>query len=135
MMSESNEKSIRSSYQAAAATAAKMKKQAADTAEDVKNKAADVAEAAANTIQEQRERVTSALDQTAYAIQERREKLANVAQTAADKLQSTADYLRDHNANAMAEDVKDLIRRHPGPWLAAAAFAGFMLARLLQSDD
>jgi ElaB/YqjD/DUF883 family membrane-anchored ribosome-binding protein len=135
MMSESHEKSIRSSYQAATGTAAKMKKQAVDTAENVKNKAADMAEAAANTIQEQRDRVGAALDQTAYVIRERREKLASVAQRAADRLQSTADYLREHDANAMADDVKTLIRRHPGPWLAAAAFTGFMLARLLKSDD
>ncbi len=131
-MDAESEKS-RSSVQAGAAAAtARVKEQAANVTEEAKRKANEAAESAANKTDQQRERVAIAFDKTAATLQQHRDKLPDAAQTAAQKLQATADYLHEHDAAAMAEDVKELIRRHPGPMLGAAAFGGFMLAIMLR---
>ncbi|MGH9733394.1 MAG: hypothetical protein ACRD8A_02230 [Candidatus Acidiferrales bacterium] len=110
------------------AAAARMKEQGANVAEETKRRATEAAQTAANKVDQQRERVAIAFDKTAAALQQHRDKLPDAAQTAADKIQSTADYLHEHDAAAMGEDLKELVRRHPGPMLGAAAFGGFMLA-------
>jgi ElaB/YqjD/DUF883 family membrane-anchored ribosome-binding protein len=126
----------RSTVQGAAAAAARMKEQAATATEEAKRRASEAADAAANKADQQRERVAIAFDKTAAALHQHRDKLPDAAQsaalTAADKLQTTADYLHEHDAAAMAEDVKEFVRRHPGPMLGAAAFAGFMFAVMLR---
>lgn len=127
----------RSTVQGAAGTAAvRVKEQAAIATEEAKRRASEAAETVANKADQQRERVAIAFDKGAATLQQHRDKLPdaaqNAAQTAADKLQATADYLHEHNAAAMAEDVKELIRRHPGAMLGAAAFGGFLLAVMLR---
>lgn len=117
------------------ATAAKMKRQAVNTAEDVRVKAANVAQTAADKLQEQSDRMAATLDRAEWGLHDRRQRLANAAQSTADKLQSVANYLHENDTNAMADDVKDLIRRNPAPWLIAAAVAGFLIARLFQRED
>lgn len=113
-----------------------MKEQAASATEEAKRQARDVAGTANNKADQQRDRVATAFDKPAAALQQHGDKLPdatqNAAQTAADKLQATADYLHENYTAAMAEDVKEFIRRHPGPMIAAAAFAGFMFAVMLR---
>jgi DNA-binding ferritin-like protein len=60
--------------------------------------------------------------------------LSQVAQTATDKVKAAADYLRETELRAMAEDVKDIVKRYPGWTLAAAAALGFLLAHLRSKD-
>jgi DNA-binding ferritin-like protein len=60
--------------------------------------------------------------------------LSQVAQTATDKVKAAADYLRETELQAMAEDVKDIVKRYPGWTLAAAAALGFLLAHLRSKD-
>lgn len=134
-MDGESEKS-RSTVQGAAAAAVRAKEQAAIATEETKRRASEAAETAVNKADQQRERVAIAFYKGAATLQQHRDKLPdaaqNAAQTAADKLQATADYLHEHDTAAMAEDVKELIRRHPGPMLGAAAFTGFMLAMMLR---
>lgn len=135
-MDGESEKS-RSTVQGAAGTAAvRAKEQAAIATEEAKRRASEAAETAVNKVDQQRERVAIAFDKGAATLQQQHDKLPdaaqNAARTAANKLQATADYLHEHDTAAMAEDVKELIRRHPGPMLGAAAFAGFMLAMMLR---
>jgi ElaB/YqjD/DUF883 family membrane-anchored ribosome-binding protein len=56
--------------------------------------------------------------------------LSEVAQTATEKVKEAADYLRETELTAMAEDVKEIVRRYPGQSLAAAAVVGFLLAHI-----
>jgi hypothetical protein len=57
-----------------------------------------------------------------------------VAHGTADKLQTAADYIRETDLKAMREDVKDVVKRYPGPALAAAAVLGFIVARGFRRD-
>jgi ElaB/YqjD/DUF883 family membrane-anchored ribosome-binding protein len=128
MDNESSERSNRSHLQTAAATAARMKRQVSDAAEEARHRAGDMAEAAANEIEEQREHAAVAFDKTAAALRQRGERLSDAAQAASERLHSTADYLHAHDANEMVEDLKELVRRHPGPAVAAAMIFGFVSA-------
>ena len=56
--------------------------------------------------------------------------LSEMAQTATDKVKATADYLRETELTAMAEDVKEIVKRYPGWSLAGAAVIGFLLAHV-----
>lgn len=128
MANGSNEKTTPSAAQGAAAAATRMKEQVSSATEEAKRRVSDATQAAVNKADQQRERVAIAFDKTAATLQQHRDKLPDAAQTAANKLQFTADYLHEHDVNAMAEDVKILIRRHPGTAVGAAALFGFVLA-------
>lgn len=58
------------------------------------------------------------------------EGVARAAHTTADAMEKAADYVRDEDLDAMVEDVQQLVKRHPGATLLAAAAAGFLLARV-----
>ena len=116
-----------------------VKEQASRTATDVKEKVADLGRKATDKIDEQRVRAASTFDETASALHERGDRLVsttfNAVHGTADKIQAVADYLRDHDARAVLEDIGGLIRRHPGEALAAAAVAGFFAGRALRNKD
>jgi ElaB/YqjD/DUF883 family membrane-anchored ribosome-binding protein len=62
------------------------------------------------------------------------ERAAKMAHGTADRLEATAEYLRTHDAKAMAGNVMDVVRKHPGKSLAIAVVIGFLAARSLRSD-
>jgi ElaB/YqjD/DUF883 family membrane-anchored ribosome-binding protein len=131
MDNQGNEKS-RSLSEGAAATAARLKKQVSDAAEDARNKAGDMAQTAADKIDEQRDRAAIAFDRTAASLHQRKQAFSDAAQATSDKLQATADYLHEHDARAIVEDLKELVRRHPGPAIATATIFGFAFASLFR---
>jgi hypothetical protein len=57
------------------------------------------------------------------------EKVAAAAHTAANVMESGAEYFRDRDIEEMVADLKDIARRHPGATLLTAAALGFLLAR------
>jgi hypothetical protein len=126
-----------------AATAARMK--LSEKAAEVKEKVADFGRKAVDNIDESRKRTAGALDQTAAKLHSGVEQLSGVAHTAADqisgvahgtadKLQAAADYIRERNLKGMGEDLKDVVKRYPGPALAVAAVLGFIVARGFRRD-
>ena len=126
-----------------AATAARMK--LSEKAAEVKEKVADFGRKTADNIDESRKNTAGALDQTAAKLHSGGEQLSGVAHTAADrisgamhgtadKLQAAADYIRETELKDMGEDLKDIVKRYPGPALAAAAVLGFIVARSLRRD-
>ena len=62
------------------------------------------------------------------------ERVANFAHGAADTLTSAADYIREHDANAMLEDAKLIVKNNPFAALVGAAALGFLLAKALSRD-
>jgi ElaB/YqjD/DUF883 family membrane-anchored ribosome-binding protein len=97
------------SLESMGAAAAGVKRQVSETAADAKEKLTDFGRDAAG-------------------------QLSEVAQAATDKAKAAADYLQQTELTAMAEDVKDIVKRYPGWTLAAAAVAGFLLAHLRSRD-
>jgi ElaB/YqjD/DUF883 family membrane-anchored ribosome-binding protein len=118
---------------------ASMDEQIQHTAGNVKEKVSDLGRRAGGKLDKQRVRAASALDGTASALHERGDRFASAtshaAHATAEKIHFVADYLRDHDAHAVLEDVEGVIRRHPGPALAAAVIVGFFAGRALRNHN
>ena len=126
-----------------AATAARMK--LSEKAAEVKEKVADFGRKTLDNIDESRKSTAGALHQTAAKLHSGGDQLSSAAHTAADqisgvahdtadKLRTAADYIRETDLKAMGEDLKDIVKRYPGPALAAAALLGFIVARGFRRD-
>jgi ElaB/YqjD/DUF883 family membrane-anchored ribosome-binding protein len=112
---------------------------AADAASQAKEKAAELSRTAAAKIDEGRLGAASSMQGAASSLrtsgQSTGEAISSFANTAADKLENSAAYVREHNVNQMMGDVEQLVRRNPGPSLIAAAAVGFLLGAALRPKD
>ena len=108
-----------------------MKAKVTDAASTAKQKASDAGRQATEQIDAKRGSAADALQSTASTIHEQaknlpgRETIKHVAHSAAEKLDSTAGYIREHDVKAMFSDVENMVRRNPGPALLIAASIGF----------
>ena len=93
---------------------------------------ADIGRQTVDSVNAQRRPVAATLEHTASALHHQTDRAARVGHTAADKLRATANYVRGNDLNAMAKDVADIVRRHPGQALIAAAVAGFVVAQVVR---
>ena len=122
---------------------ADVKTAARDMTEGARKAAASMSDAArdaAATIDESRSTAADGLDAAASALHDRAEDLPggetirNVARATADRLGSSAEYVRTHDAKRMMADVESFVKSNPGPALAVAAAFGFLLGRALSRD-
>jgi ElaB/YqjD/DUF883 family membrane-anchored ribosome-binding protein len=111
-----------------------------DAATAAKQKLSDVGRQATDKIDEKREPAADALQSTASSIHEKAEdlpggeSLKSVAHSAAEKLESTAGYIRAHDVKAMLSDTEEIVKRNPGPSLLIAATIGFLIGRAFRED-
>ena len=111
------------------------------TATEVKDKMSDFGRTAVDKIDESRDTAAGGLEQAATALHGKAEglpggeKVTSLAHATADKLTSTADYVRDHDVNQMMADVETLFKNNPGRSLLAAAVIGFLVGRAFRSKD
>ncbi len=61
--------------------------------------------------------------------------MTGLAHSTADKLNSSAEYLRNHDFKSMMSDVEQLVKKNPGPSLMVAGVIGFLVGRTLRRDD
>jgi ElaB/YqjD/DUF883 family membrane-anchored ribosome-binding protein len=117
-----------------------VKERVSDAASTVKQKAAEAGRQATEQIDTKRGPTADALDDAAATVHERAENLPggetvrSVAHSAADKLESTAGYIREKDVRAMLSDVENMVRRNPGPSLLIAAGIGFLIGRAFRED-
>ena len=111
--------------------------------EGARNAAASITDAArdaAARIDDSRSTAADGLDAAASALHERAadlpggETVRNVARATADRLGSSAEYVRSHDAKRMVADVESFVKSNPGPALAIAAAFGFLLGRAFSRD-
>ncbi len=62
------------------------------------------------------------------------QRMKEIASAAADRLSTTADYMRTHEARRMMAVVETVVKNNPGPALLVAAVCGFVLGRALTRD-
>jgi len=114
--------------------------EATDRAREAKDAIFDTARAATRRVDEGRAVAAERLEGAASTIEERADDLPggrrvkDFARAAADGLNSTADYVRSHDARRMMSDVETVVRNNPGPALFIAAALGFVLGRALVRD-
>jgi len=100
----------------------------------------DAAGDAATAIDESRSTAADGLDSAASALHDRADALPgggtvrHLARATANRLSTSADYVRSHDAKRMVADVETLVKGNPGPALVAAAAFGFLFARALSRD-
>jgi len=114
-------------------TVARITDQVVQRADQAREAVADFGRKTVEDIDAQRGPAAATLDHSAAALHQQANTLASVGHATADKLQTTADYVRTQDVKAMAKDVGQLVRRYPGPALAIAAAAGFIAARVVRS--
>jgi ElaB/YqjD/DUF883 family membrane-anchored ribosome-binding protein len=118
-----------------------IKNQITEKAEKVKDGAVQAGQKAVEKIDAQREPSANALQSAATTLHEKAEdlpggeKVVSIAHATADKIQSTADYVRNHDVSAMMKDVEGFVRQYPAQMLGGAAVLGFLLGRALRSRD
>jgi ElaB/YqjD/DUF883 family membrane-anchored ribosome-binding protein len=112
----------------------------ADRATGAKDSMSDMARSAAKKVDESRSMAADRLEGAASAVQERAadlpggERVKELAYAAADRLSTTADYMRTHDTKRMMADVETAVKNNPGPALLIAAAFGFVLGRALARD-
>ena len=109
-------------------------------ARDLTQRVRDTASDAAAAIGDSRSTAAQGLDTAASALHERADNLPggdtvrNFARSTADRLSSSADYMRSHDAGRMASDAESFVKSNPGPALVIAAAFGFLLGRAFSRD-
>lgn len=111
---------------------------AGDTARNLAGQARDVAGSAASAVKDQAEHagaaVGSGMENLAGTLREnlpRQGMLGNVGSTVADSLETGGHYLQEHGLNDMAEDLTQVVRKHPIPAMLVCVGIGFCLGQLL----
>lgn len=95
----------------------------------------DMTRTASKTVDEARSTAADRLDSAASAVEDRvgelpgGQRVKDMASAAVDRLSSTADYVRSHDAKRMMADVEVAVKNNPGPALLIAAAFGFVLGR------
>jgi hypothetical protein len=112
-----------------------------DILSQVKASASDLGEAAAEEIDSRRRAAAAGIKSAAKSLHEKAddlpggERVSDVAHGAADKLNSTANYIRRRNFTGMARDVRKVVKDNPLPALVGAAALGYLLAKVFASRD
>ena len=116
-----------------------LKDKVTDAAGKVKDKTEEFGRSVQHKIDEQRTTTADNLHSAASSIHESAEtgsqKVRELAHGAADTLDATAGYIRDHDVQAMLGDVENVVRRFPGRSLLIAAGVGFLLGRAMRPGD
>ncbi len=89
---------------------------------------------AADSLDGAAQQLHTGADKAADIGQKGGEKISKFAHGAADKLQASADYVREHDFKQMMKSVEDYVRQNPGQALVAAGVVGFLTARAIRSD-
>jgi hypothetical protein len=114
---------------------------AGDNTSAAPNNIATLGRHAVEALEHKRGAAASRLEQAASWIRQKVEPFddgrpaTRMVRRAADKLETTAGYVRQHEVSHMAADAGRAIRSNPGRSLMVAAAAGFLLARAFSRDD
>src|SRR5262249_32164744 len=116
-----------------------------DRVEDItsraKGKAGQWTNTASDTLGQQRENAAAGLERAASTVHEKASSMpggpraVNAAHRGADGMQTTADYLRQHNFADMRDDLIKVCRRYPAQALLSAAAIGFLLGAAIRRRD
>jgi len=111
---------------------------AGDTARNLAGQARDMAGNAASAVKDQAEHagtaVGSGMENLAGTLREnlpRQGMLGSVGSTVADSLETGGHYLQEHGIGDMADDLTQVVRKHPIPAMLVCVGIGFCLGQLL----
>ncbi len=114
-----------------------IKNKVTDMASQAKNTATEWGRSAASAVDRNLQSAAGALENTASALRDRvpaSGKVKDVATKTADKIDSTARYLREHDTSDMVAGMESMVRRNPGASLCAALAVGFLIGTAMKRD-
>lgn len=115
-----------------------VKEKVSDMASQAKQKANEVGSKAAETIDRNLETAAGKLENTAETLRTKAglgsDRMSQFANTAANKLDATAQYFREHHTRDMVTGMEQAVRKNPGASLAAALALGFLLGSAMKKD-
>jgi ElaB/YqjD/DUF883 family membrane-anchored ribosome-binding protein len=117
---------------AASGTTEDIKRNVSKKAEQAKASFNDFKRKAHDKLDGSRQPTAKALEWTASNLHSRADKISGFTHSTADRLQHTANYFRESDIDHIADDVEEVVKRHPGRSLAAAAILGFLVALSLR---
>lgn len=106
-----------------------------DIGTKAKSKAQTIAQAAADTVDQNRGTVAQVLTNATSTIRDGATRFSGgkgvirLAETAAEGIDVTAQYVRVHNAQQMMADLKQFVRGHPVASVVGAAIVGVLASR------
>ena len=112
-----------------------------DGAAQAKNKVSSMGRTAADKIDENRDAAAGGIEKASAMLHEKAdslpggEKVSSLAHSTAEKLSTTADYVREHDVDRMMADVETLVKNNPGRSLLVAAAFGFLVGRAFTHSD
>jgi hypothetical protein len=112
----------------------------ADGATRLQDKTAEIGRRATGAVDQNIASAATGLDRAAASLHGRAEnlpgvdKLSGLAHATADKLSTTADFLREHDVAKLKDDLKTLVKRNPGSSLLIAGVIGFLVGRTIFSS-
>jgi ElaB/YqjD/DUF883 family membrane-anchored ribosome-binding protein len=115
----------------------RIKDKVSDMASQAKHAATDWGRSAATKLDRNLQSAAGALEKSASAIRDRTPasgKAGEIATKTAERIDSTARYLREHDTNDMVAGVESLVRRNPGASLCAALAVGFLIGTAMRRD-
>jgi hypothetical protein len=108
-----------------------------DAATGLVDQAARTAEAQASTTMtragETIEQIARAIRDAGSGLRDEQPQIAGIADTAAERIESAATYLRDHDAGETLEEVQQMARRQPALVIAGGLALGLLVGRVLRS--
>lgn len=80
-----------------------------------------------------REKAADGIEDAAAIVREQSDKVpGQIADKAAEHMERTAGYLREHDVSEIRSEVEHYVREHPLQGVAAAVAAGFLIGRALR---
>jgi len=114
-----------------------IKERVSEMASQAKSTASEWGRTAASTVDRNMKTAAGALEQTATALRDRVPESGMVNEygtAAAEKIQSTARYLREHDTGDLVSGMESMVRRNPGVSLCAALAVGFLIGSAMKRD-
>ncbi len=109
---------------------------ASDAAKQAADKAANLGRDTVNKLDASREPVAQGFQRTADVIRSHApDAVADQAHSAADAMEDAAGYIRTRDLRGMGSDLTDAVRKNPGPSLIAAVAVGFLLGLTMRRGD
>lgn len=112
------------------------REKAAEVVSTARDKAGEMTQTATEAVDARRDQTAQAMDSAATQLREHGkslpggERTTGIASMAADKVEATSTYIREHEVQHMMTDLEALVRKHPAQSLVLAGVAGFLVGRM-----
>jgi ElaB/YqjD/DUF883 family membrane-anchored ribosome-binding protein len=116
-----------------------VRERVSDFTNQAREKANEFGRKSADTIDRNLDAAAGRLSSTAESLRARagtgEDRVSHLASTAADKLDATARYFREHHTRDMVTGVESLVRQNPGASICAALAIGFLIGTAMKRDS